>query len=308
MGRVGSILEGLQYNRINESSKSYKNLTFEDSASLMPKGEFSKFFDDLSFVLSRFGKNYKAIVFYDNRKSLSVRIYGFSEDYTDEFDFSKLNDSKKMENHVKSVFKAFSNTIGKYDNIAAVDYWTAKVKVDGKDIQTGPYVEVEYDANKVYDGAGVSESKQSEVKCPKCGSKDIDHWEKNAYYCNSCGHEFDNKDLGIKESPKVNEKSELMDSYDVKWKGKTYTVSFYQDSHTGESTTQIDKRVSYDLEDYHYATSTDGQNFNLCRKGKKVKSIKLKFEEMSMSDVHMIIDNLIELDNKANLTPRIDRT
>lgn len=43
---------------------------------------------------------------------------------------------------------------------------------------------------------GLNESRKiSKVRCPKCNSTNIDHWEENAYYCNSCGHEFDNKDL-----------------------------------------------------------------------------------------------------------------
>lgn len=51
---------------------------------------------------------------------------------------------------------------------------------------------------------GLNESRKlKEIRCPRCNSRDIDHWEDNAYYCNSCGYEFDNQDLkweGLLES------------------------------------------------------------------------------------------------------------
>lgn len=62
----------------------------------------------------------------------------------------------------------------------------------------------------------VTEKKKTEVRCPKCNSKDIDNWEKGAYFCNQCHNEFDDKDLGI------NEEMEYTDSYDVKRQNLTY--------------------------------------------------------------------------------------
>lgn len=106
----------------------------------------------------------------------------------------------------------------------------------------------------------------------------------------------------------ISEAAKLEDSYEVKRSGFRYRVGFYTDTKTGEGTTQITRISPYDMTEYHYAISSDGQNFGLYRNGKVVKKIKLRFEEMSMGDVNMLVDTLIDLDKKAGLTSRIDRT
>lgn len=44
------------------------------------------------------------------------------------------------------------------------------------------------------DSEDISESKKK-IMCPKCGSYDVDEWEKGVYYCNKCHYEFEEKDL-----------------------------------------------------------------------------------------------------------------
>lgn len=41
---------------------------------------------------------------------------------------------------------------------------------------------------------GVLEAKKV-IRCPKCGSTDVEEWEKGVYYCNECDYEFEDKDL-----------------------------------------------------------------------------------------------------------------
>ena len=97
--------------------------------------------------------------------------------YDDQFDFERVNTKESMEKQVGGIVRS---SIGNYDFISASTYWTAKKRFGkgNRAIETGPYVDVEFDedtiynlldesiqqlTNKILEGASVREAIQNRV-------------------------------------------------------------------------------------------------------------------------------------------------
>lgn len=92
---------------------------------------------------------------------------------------------------------------------------------------------------------GLNESRKSkEVRCPRCNSNKIDHWEENAYYCNSCGHEFDKQDL---KREGLLEASSILSDEDSKELEKILLKKFKEPKHVSEGSTRVwsEEEVKY---------------------------------------------------------------
>lgn len=152
----GLILEGLYFNKVNEvkgADKLYSNksITLEKSAKdLFDRGECLDFLKSLNTFLK--GSGLKAIVFYDDRDLLQLRVYGFEYGNVDDYDKFSEKDLTRF----KGIIKKYG-ILGKYKNLNSSDYENAKVTVDSKVITCGPYIDVDYSATSVA-SSDISES------------------------------------------------------------------------------------------------------------------------------------------------------
>lgn len=147
---VSSILEGL--NVVNESPKNYTFITNNKDKSI--KDDYGKFFDKVeSFakIMDRSNKGLKIVLDFGDvvgqGKVGYLYIYGFNTMYDSEDEFKRFSGQtlKQMQSLVKSM-------IGKYESSDITTYWTAKMTLGSKVIQTGPYVEFVFKDDSMYDG------------------------------------------------------------------------------------------------------------------------------------------------------------
>lgn len=78
----------------------------------------------------------------------TVYIYGYDKFVEDEFEFDRLYNKNSMESHIGNLMKI---SVGPYESIFASTYWNSKIEVGKKKIKSGPYVEIRYSGDSVYD-------------------------------------------------------------------------------------------------------------------------------------------------------------
>lgn len=92
---------------------------------------------------------------------VTLYIYGYNKMYDDEMEFDRLHNKKEMEKQVGSIVKT---TIGEPSSINASTYWTAKKKLGNKSVEIGPYVEIEFYGDSIYENTqDISEGKVAKV-------------------------------------------------------------------------------------------------------------------------------------------------
>lgn len=125
--------------------KRFINRVEKFAKGILPKmGDEVKLFMDISELVGR------GVV-------ATLYFYGFRDMYDDEYQFERLNTDRSMEGQIGSIVKS---AIGNYDSIHASTYWTAKKQLGKKVQEIGPYVEIEYSGNHIYESIkNLSESK-----------------------------------------------------------------------------------------------------------------------------------------------------
>ena len=148
------ILEGLS--DINEAVKSkYFDMQLDnvDKSRLEDCSGFIKKLESFGKLVPKMDKNFKMAVdvteFVGRGLTFTIYIYGYREMYDDEYTFNGLHTAKDMEEHIRNIARS---VLGPYQSLTADTYWDAKIEVGRKRMNVGPYVEIVYGGDYIYDG------------------------------------------------------------------------------------------------------------------------------------------------------------